>query len=95
VSGFDPAIRPGNRELAGIVDVAPNPAAALLDADVAVVATPWPTFRDLSARDFVGMRGSTLVDPDRFLDPDAPALAGLTYIAFGVGAAVESAVNRR
>jgi UDPglucose 6-dehydrogenase len=95
VSGFDPAIRPGNRELAGIVDVAPNAAAALLDADVAVVATPWPVFRDLSARDFVGMRGSTLVDPDRFLDPDGPALAGLACIAFGVGAPVEPAVNRR
>ncbi|MGD0475783.1 MAG: nucleotide sugar dehydrogenase [Candidatus Velthaea sp.] len=86
VSGFDPAIAVGRGELAGIVDVAVSAAAALLDADVAVVATPWPAFRDLRAADFAGMRGRTLVDPDRFLDPAHAALSGLTYVAFGVGA---------
>ncbi len=86
MSGFDPAIAVGRGELAGIVDVAVSAAAALLDADVAVVATPWPAFRDLRAADFAGMRGRTLVDPDRFLDPAHAALSGLTYVAFGVGA---------
>jgi UDPglucose 6-dehydrogenase len=94
VSGFDPTIVPGNSELAGLVDVAVSPAAALLDADVAVLTTPWPQFRELRAADFAGMRGPTLVDPDRFLDPGAPALAGLRYVAFGTGAPVGPAVNR-
>jgi UDPglucose 6-dehydrogenase len=95
VSGFDPAIAPGNRELAGIVDVAVSPAAALLDADVAVVATPWPMLRDLGAGDFAGMRGPTVIDPDRFLDPAAPALRGLRIVAFGCGAPIAPAVQPR
>jgi UDPglucose 6-dehydrogenase len=85
VRGYDPAIAPGNVELAGIVDVVAGVREAVDNADVAVLATPWPEFRTLGGPDFAPLRGRVVVDPDRFLSSACGASEGLRYIAFGAG----------
>jgi UDPglucose 6-dehydrogenase len=67
VSAFDPAIQVLPSELAGF-DLAFSAASALAGADAAVLATPWPEFRNLQATDFVDhMRHPQLVDQSGFL----------------------------
>jgi UDPglucose 6-dehydrogenase len=56
-------------------------------ADVLVVMTPWPEFRDLSPRDLSRrMRGRTLVDPYRIFRPEAVSSAGLQHFTLGAPA---------
>jgi UDPglucose 6-dehydrogenase len=67
VSAFDPAVRALPPELIGF-DLAVNAAGALDGADAAVLATPWPEFRQLQAADFVQhMRNPRIVDQAGFL----------------------------
>ncbi len=93
VRGYDPAIAPGNVELAGILDVTSDVREALAGADVAVLATPWPEFRALRAAEFAPLRGRTVVDPDRFLSAEGGAFGGLRYIAFGAGNAASPEIQ--
>jgi UDPglucose 6-dehydrogenase len=85
VSAFDPAISVLPSELKAI-ELAHNVDAALAGADVALIATPWPQFRDLSAERFKQvMRRPQVVDPTSALeslasDPD------LIYVRVGVAA---------
>jgi UDPglucose 6-dehydrogenase len=63
---------------------APDPLAAAEGADVLVIATPWPQYRELRPRDLArAMKGRTVLDPYRVLDGDACAAAGLTYHTLG------------
>lgn len=63
---------------------APTPLAAAEGADVLVIATPWPQYRDLKPADLVRvMRGRAVLDPYRVLDGRACAAAGLTYHTLG------------
>jgi UDPglucose 6-dehydrogenase len=82
VVAFDPAILNDRPELAGIVTRAASVDDALRDADVAVVMTPWPEFRDIEASSWQTMRGRRLVDPQRFLEATA-AMQVDAYTAFG------------
>ncbi len=84
VRAYDPAVR----------EVAPawhpdlmqvdSALAACKGTDVVVMMTPWREFRGLSASSIArAMRGQTVVDPYRLLDPGACAAAGLRWHALG------------
>ena len=62
-----------------------NPLAAAEGADVLVIATPWPQYRELKPGDLARvMNGRAVLDPYRVLDGDACAAAGLTYHTLGM-----------
>jgi UDPglucose 6-dehydrogenase len=64
---------------------AADPLAAAEGADVLVIATPWPQYRDLKPADLARvMRGRAVLDPYRVLDGHACAAAGLTYHTLGM-----------
>jgi UDPglucose 6-dehydrogenase len=82
VVAFDPAITSDRSELAGIAERATDVATALQGANVAVVMTPWPEFREIPVSSWALMQKRALVDPQRFLEATAaPHLDA--YIAFG------------
>ena len=64
---------------------AADPLAAATGADVLVIATPWPQYRELRPADLARvMKGRTVLDPYRVLDGDACVAAGLTYHTLGM-----------
>lgn len=64
---------------------ASDPLAAANGADVLVIATPWPQYRELRPADLARvMKGRTVLDPYRVLDGNACAAAGLTYHTLGM-----------
>jgi UDPglucose 6-dehydrogenase len=64
---------------------AADPVAAATGADVLVIATPWPHYRELKPADLARvMKGRTVLDPYRVLDGRACAAAGLTYHTLGM-----------
>ncbi|HEX4411557.1 MAG TPA: nucleotide sugar dehydrogenase [Xanthobacteraceae bacterium] len=64
---------------------AADPLAAASGADVLVIATPWPQYRELRPGDLAkAMKGKTVLDPYRVLDGQACAAAGLTYHTLGM-----------
>jgi UDPglucose 6-dehydrogenase len=63
----------------------PDPLAAAAGADVLVIATPWPQYRQLRPADLArAMKGRTVLDPYRVLDGRACVAAGLTYHTLGM-----------
>jgi UDPglucose 6-dehydrogenase len=66
---------------------AADPHDAARGADVLVIATPWPQYRNLRASDLAAaMTGRTIIDPYRVLDAGACAAAGFTYRTLGMPA---------
>jgi len=64
---------------------AADPMAAATGADILVIATPWPQYRELRPADLARvMAGRTVLDPYRVLDSHACAAAGLTYHTLGM-----------
>jgi UDPglucose 6-dehydrogenase len=64
---------------------ASDPMAAATGADVLVIATPWPQYRELRPADLARvMTGRTVLDPYRILDSGACVAAGLTYHTLGM-----------
>jgi UDPglucose 6-dehydrogenase len=64
---------------------AADPLTAAQGADVLVIATPWPQYRELCPADIVrAMSGRDVLDPYRVLDGDACVAAGLTYYTLGM-----------
>jgi UDPglucose 6-dehydrogenase len=64
---------------------ADNPLAAAEGADVLVIATPWPQYRELKPADLARvMNGRAVLDPYRVLNGEACAAAGLTYHTLGM-----------
>ena len=54
------------------------------NADVVVLVTPWPEYRDLSIEAMAqAMRGRTMIDPYRLLDGERARAAGFTYHTLG------------
>jgi UDPglucose 6-dehydrogenase len=84
VRGHDPAVSRLPPPLRQAMELAPGPLEALDGADVAVVATEWPAFRELRPDDInARMRRPLVIDPNHFL---ADALAGdprVRYLATG------------
>jgi UDPglucose 6-dehydrogenase len=64
---------------------AADPMTAASGADVLVIATPWPQYRELCPAKLAGvMKGRILLDPYRVLDARACTAAGLTYHTLGM-----------
>jgi UDPglucose 6-dehydrogenase len=83
VRAHDPAVT-ALPEGAPALRLCATPAEALAGADVAVIATAWPEFKELRAGDFVrAMRAPRVVDPGWFLADNLGADARVTYVAPG------------
>jgi UDPglucose 6-dehydrogenase len=84
VTVHDPAVPPSVVPWAA---AAADPLAAAADADVLVIATPWPQYRKLSPRELARvMAGRTIVDPYRVLDAGQCVKAGFRYRTLGMPA---------
>ena len=84
VRAHDPAVRALPGDLASAVALCPTAADALEGADVAVVATAWPEYRELAADVFASrMRRACVVDPARFLEGTLGADPRVVYRATG------------
>lgn len=71
---------------------AADPLTAAEGADVLVIATPWPQYRELRPADLVRvMKGRDVLDPYRVLDGNACAATGLTYYTLGMPPLVPAA----
>lgn len=61
--------------------------AAIQDADVLMIMTPWPEFRTLSFKRLKDlMRGSLIIDPYKILSADQAHVAGFKYFSLGMEA---------
>lgn len=89
VRAFDPAVSELPAELRPVLTLCPTAVEALTGAELAVVATEWPTFRELRADEFVAaLRRPRVIDQNHFL---AGTLAGDTRVAyFATGKAAAS-----
>jgi UDPglucose 6-dehydrogenase len=64
---------------------AADPLTAATGADVLVIATPWPQYRELRPADLARvMKGRVVLDPYRVLDGNACVAVGLTYHTLGM-----------
>ncbi len=86
VRGYDPAAGPNAAARVAGLDVVDDAASAVVGADVVVVATEWPVFRDLPWLDWAaaGVR-PLVVDGRRLLDADALRDAGFRVVQLGDG----------
>lgn len=85
VKVYDPAaIKNASKVLGSSVTYFSDPYEAAKDADIVIVATEWPQFKDLNFKAIKEvMRGDVLFDAKRFLSRDAIKGSGLRY--FGIG----------
>lgn len=93
VTVYDPVAMPQAEVILGDrVNYASSEIAALEDVSLAVIATPWPQFKNALAR--VGDRSLTVIDPWRILEAkDVPDNVALVHLGFGgsTGASTDSA----
>lgn len=74
----DPAWHPGLSQATSMIDACEN-------ADMLVIMTPWPQFRDLPVAELAErLAGRLIVDPYRTLDRRAAVSCGLEVVALGV-----------
>jgi UDPglucose 6-dehydrogenase len=84
VRAHDPAVRALPDELGAAVTLCPTAEDALTGADVAVVATAWPEYRELAPDAVVArMRRPCVVDPARYLEATLGADPRVLYRATG------------
>ncbi len=86
VRAYDPTLPdPTNGRLSGLgLRLVPDPYDACTDADVLVVLTEWPEFRDLDLAKVASvMSHPAVVDTRNMLDPSAARAAGLHYLGMG------------
>jgi UDPglucose 6-dehydrogenase len=81
VRAHDPAVKSVPTDLA--IELCASPAEAARGADAIVVATEWPEYRALTARDVD--EGATVVDANRFARQSFEATDGVRYITVGKG----------
>ena len=91
VAAYDPvATTEGVAQLAAagtVVRASPTAEAACIDADMVVVATEWPEFRQLDwTRIARSMRGQWVADARHVVDAGAATAAGLGLVVLGVPA---------
>jgi len=83
VQAWDPAVASLPAELVDVLELRSSAADALAGSDVAVVATEWPEFRQLTSAAVVDqMRRPFLIDPNHFLSQQMTGSA-VKYIATG------------
>jgi UDPglucose 6-dehydrogenase len=95
VQAHDPAIADLPDELRPMITLCTTPEQALAGADVAVVATEWPAYRNLAAEQLLEhMRRPQVVDQNRFLVSTLGDDARILYIATGKANARPSSSNQ-
>ncbi len=81
---YDPAVRNLPEEFRSGVIVTDDTKGAMLGAVAVVVATEWPQFRELVAKDFASaMHGCLVLDPGAFLSPTVRKDPTLTVVSIG------------
>jgi UDPglucose 6-dehydrogenase len=86
IRAYDPTIPdPSNGHLAGLsLTLADDPYEPCSGADVLVVLTEWPEFRDLDLAKVASVMSTpAIVDTRNMLEPQAARAAGLTYLGMG------------
>jgi UDPglucose 6-dehydrogenase len=84
IKAHDPAINELPEDLRSVIALATTPREALNGADLAVVATEWPDYRNLSADDFLGaMRRPAVIDPNWFLAGVLSEATKIHYVTTG------------
>jgi UDPglucose 6-dehydrogenase len=86
IRAYDPTLPdPSNGHLSGIrVVIADDPYDACSGADVLVVLTEWPEFRELDLAKVASVMSTpAIVDTRNMLEPEAARGAGLTYLGMG------------
>ena len=84
IKAHDPAIKELPEDLQSVIALAATPHEALGGADLAVVATEWPEYRNLSANDFVAaMRRPAVIDPNWFLAGVLSEATKIHYVTTG------------
>jgi UDPglucose 6-dehydrogenase len=85
VNAFDPAVRQLPEDLSRRISLCQSACEALKGCDAAVVATEWPQFREIAARDLISqMKTPVVLDANRFLEKTLAGTPGLVYIAVGM-----------
>jgi UDPglucose 6-dehydrogenase len=88
VQAHDPAIASLPPEMNQLMRLRPGSLDALEGADLAIVATEWPAFRALHARDVKAhMRRPCVIDPNHFLGDALGTDPEIAYVATGKCAA--------
>ena len=86
VHAYDPAIATTRPEIEHVLTLKNSAADAIEGADLAIVGTEWPVFRELTAATFAGgMRARNVFDPGRFLPDAIQTDERLRYYAIGIG----------
>ena len=84
VVATDPQAMANARRLQPQLQFADSAIEAVRDADVVVLVTEWPEYRDLTARELARVaRGRTIIDARNVMDPVAWRAAGWTYVGLG------------
>jgi UDPglucose 6-dehydrogenase len=86
VQAHDPAISALPDELRPVMELCTDPHAALMGADLVVIATEWPDYRQLRAEDFIRtMRQPRIIDQNSFLSTSLAGDQRIIYVATGNG----------
>jgi UDPglucose 6-dehydrogenase len=86
VQAYDPAISELPLELAARIHLCHTVDDALDQTDAAVIATPWPEFRQISADQVISrMRAPIVLDPARFLSDSVGEDIRVRYAGVGKG----------
>lgn len=86
VVAYDPQASANAKRDLPALTIADSATAALTDADIAVIGTEWPEFRDLDWAALGGtMRGRRILDGRRLLDGAAMRALGFDYRTVGTG----------
>jgi UDPglucose 6-dehydrogenase len=84
VQAFDPAIDVLPEELERFIKLRPSPTETLRGADVAVLATEWPIFREMRREELIqNMRNPLIIDANRFLEDTMGSIIGIRYVSVG------------
>jgi UDPglucose 6-dehydrogenase len=84
IRAHDPAVRELPMDLQPVMTLYAEVPLALAGADLAILATEWPEYRSLGAKDFTGpMRRAALIDPNWFLAGAMRESGELRYVTTG------------
>lgn len=84
VRAHDPKAKVLPDDLAGKINLCPTALDACRNADVMVIGTPWPEYKEIDAADVARIApGVAVMDPNRFLVDQWPKGLGMTYFMVG------------
>lgn len=84
IRAFDPAVMEAARAMLPEVEMADTAARATKGANLAIILTEWPAFRQMVLTRLArSLKAPLLVDLRNLLAPEHEAGAGLTYVSIG------------